>query len=267
MKRIILFSSNVIFHFSTLKRDFVKSMTMRCCFCILQGGLLNDSFQMDGGETENLVSTDNGTLIFEVNGQTFEFISENDNLELLTENQDTVPEDQEYTIIITQDDDNQDIDDRQTIEINDTDTVDVVNTLEENVFTVQFPVKRDGHPCLVCGRVFSRKADTKRHLKTVHLDEKNWPCDICGKRFADKRDMNRHSLALHRYKRPPGPTGPSYFVSFPTKSDLMTEQNKKPKLEDEITVKMEASEEDDKITIKQEELQDSFYDLGGFVEV
>ena len=47
----------------------------------------------------------------------------------------------------------------------------------------------------------------------------------------------------------------------------MTEENKKLKLDDEITVKMEASEEDDKVTIKQEELQDSFYDLGGFVEV
>ena len=59
---------------------------------------------MDAGDAENLVSN-NGTLIFEVNGQKFEFIAEEDNLESESLVSATNTEEQEYTIIVTQDDD------------------------------------------------------------------------------------------------------------------------------------------------------------------
>ena len=241
---------------------------------------------MDAGDAENLVSN-NETLIFEVNGQRFEFIAEGDNLESDLVSASNSDDEQEYTIIVTQDDDTTKIDERQSIIVNDLNFESTVgeNTLEENVFTVQFPIKKEEHPCLVCGRIFSRKADTKRHLKTVHLGEKNFPCKTCGRRFADKRDMNRHANALHvlrpktftdqdflqSTRKPPGPP---LLENFETKSDLILEQNTRPNIKEEITeTKIEVNGDNEiteKVIIKHEEVQDDFYpfyDFGYVVEI
>ena len=131
---------------------------------------------MEASDANNLVSN-NGTLIFEVNGQKFEFIADVDNEESFYLESANNSEDQEYTIIVSQTDDSPEIDESQNIIINDLSfepAKEGENTLEENAFTFKFPtMTKDEHTCLVCGRMFSRKHDTKRHIKTVHLKEKH----------------------------------------------------------------------------------------------
>ena len=56
------------------------------------------------------------------------------------------------------------------------------------------------HPCVVCGRKFTRACDMRVHLKTVHVvgDVKTFQCDVCFKNFNRKGTLKTHLSIVHR---------------------------------------------------------------------
>ena len=51
--------------------------------------------------------------------------------------------------------------------------------------------------CSVCGKTFSRKQDTQRHIET-HIDGLSYECPVCGKTFRSKNSLKTHKSAFHR---------------------------------------------------------------------
>lgn len=51
--------------------------------------------------------------------------------------------------------------------------------------------------CGVCGVVFSRRYDTKRHILNVHYGEKRFKCRLCRKTFAQRGHLNVHVNGVH----------------------------------------------------------------------
>jgi uncharacterized C2H2 Zn-finger protein len=52
--------------------------------------------------------------------------------------------------------------------------------------------RNPGHGCDHCEKVFTRRADLKRHIQSLHFGEKSFTCDQCDKSFATKDKLNRH---------------------------------------------------------------------------
>jgi len=53
------------------------------------------------------------------------------------------------------------------------------------------------HPCLNCGRSFSRKDSLRRHWLDVHMGVKNHECPVCHKKFAQRVVMRIHQAQVH----------------------------------------------------------------------
>jgi len=51
--------------------------------------------------------------------------------------------------------------------------------------------------CRLCDTPFTRKYDLKRHIKTTHLDFRNFACDLCGNKFKRKQHLNVHKTLVH----------------------------------------------------------------------
>lgn len=56
-----------------------------------------------------------------------------------------------------------------------------------------FPTSPEGRPmCPMCGRDFPKPGNVKRHIQTVHENQRPYRCDECGKRFGHKTHRDRH---------------------------------------------------------------------------
>ena len=52
--------------------------------------------------------------------------------------------------------------------------------------------------CQLCGKDFGEFShNLKTHVRTVHLQEKQYNCDICGQKFGTNGNMRRHKLVRH----------------------------------------------------------------------
>eukprot|EP00184_Porphyridium_aerugineum_P007375 CAMPEP_0184706950 /NCGR_PEP_ID=MMETSP0313-20130426/37020_1 /TAXON_ID=2792 /ORGANISM="Porphyridium aerugineum, Strain SAG 1380-2" /LENGTH=596 /DNA_ID=CAMNT_0027168519 /DNA_START=50 /DNA_END=1840 /DNA_ORIENTATION=- len=54
-------------------------------------------------------------------------------------------------------------------------------------------------PCKFCtgGKIFSRKHDLKRHIKTIHMLERDFACALCPKTFKRKSHLEYHIKGIH----------------------------------------------------------------------
>ena len=51
--------------------------------------------------------------------------------------------------------------------------------------------------CEQCGKRFPRLDRLKRHIKTVHEQQRDFECGVCRKRFASQYHLDRHLLQVH----------------------------------------------------------------------
>lgn len=56
--------------------------------------------------------------------------------------------------------------------------------------------------CSICNRTFSRPADRKRHVKTVHMNMRDHECKICPRTFKQKSHLDSHVDAVHFSRKP-----------------------------------------------------------------
>lgn len=56
--------------------------------------------------------------------------------------------------------------------------------------------------CRECGCIQSQKGNLRIHIKSVHLQIKEFACEICGKLFSQSSNRNRHVAYCHD-KKPP----------------------------------------------------------------
>jgi len=71
----------------------------------------------------------------------------------------------------------------------------ILDELDKEHWTLQ-----SREPCKLCGTsgvIFSRKHDLKRHIKAVHLVERNFECSVCGAKFARRQHLDTHNKAVH----------------------------------------------------------------------
>jgi uncharacterized Zn-finger protein len=61
------------------------------------------------------------------------------------------------------------------------------------------------HRCDQCGKVSTTKANLKKHILTVHSDERQFVCsfDNCGKLFTQSSNLNTHIKSIHERVRYP----------------------------------------------------------------
>lgn len=55
--------------------------------------------------------------------------------------------------------------------------------------------------CESCSKTFLRKFSLKRHVKAIHLREKDFKCE-CGKNFISRDQLKRHVISKHTQERP-----------------------------------------------------------------
>ena len=65
------------------------------------------------------------------------------------------------------------------------------NNMEKHVRS-----KHSKYKCLICLKLFNRKADFKEHRDSVHSKIK-YQCDVCGSEFASKSSLRRHNKIYH----------------------------------------------------------------------
>lgn len=55
-----------------------------------------------------------------------------------------------------------------------------------------------------CGRLFGQKSNLNSHIKAVHLGEKPFKCSEidCGRRFSQKSGLKAHTKTVHKGERP-----------------------------------------------------------------
>lgn len=60
------------------------------------------------------------------------------------------------------------------------------------------------YPCEQCGTAFKKNSNLVKHMKLVHLGERNFPCPEpgCGRLFGQKSNLNSHIKAVHRGEKP-----------------------------------------------------------------
>ena len=51
--------------------------------------------------------------------------------------------------------------------------------------------------CQTCGKILSCRAALSRHVKVVHLRQKNWQCRYCDKLFGQNSDRVIHEKRNH----------------------------------------------------------------------
>ena len=67
------------------------------------------------------------------------------------------------------------------------------NMLMLQTFESSFTVMDDGRwMCRLCCGFLRDRAAARRHLKTVHLKEKNFACQFCDKRFGQVGNAKIH---------------------------------------------------------------------------
>ncbi|KAJ8906269.1 hypothetical protein NDN08_002762 [Rhodosorus marinus] len=55
----------------------------------------------------------------------------------------------------------------------------------------------DDLTCPICGAQFTRKHDTRRHVRTVHLQERNFECEMCNRHFIHRTHLRDHIYSVH----------------------------------------------------------------------
>lgn len=79
------------------------------------------------------------------------------------------------------------------------------SNIRRHVETVHNNTKRnqlnERHPCPICGKEFKFKENITRHIESVHNKVRNHSCNMCDKSFYEKIHLTNH-IALHLEDRP-----------------------------------------------------------------
>lgn len=76
--------------------------------------------------------------------------------------------------------------------------------------------------CETCGTAFKKNSNLAKHMKLVHLGERNFACPEpgCGRLFGQKSNLNSHIKAVHRGEKPYVCDEPGCGKRFSQKSGL-----------------------------------------------
>lgn len=66
------------------------------------------------------------------------------------------------------------------------------------------PLSEKPYACDQCGTAFKKNSNLVKHMKLVHLGERNFACQEpgCGRLFGQKSNLNSHVKAVHLGEKP-----------------------------------------------------------------
>lgn len=79
------------------------------------------------------------------------------------------------------------------------------SNIRRHIQSVHNNIKRNDSnekfPCPICGKEFKFSSNITRHIESVHNKVRNHPCNLCDKSFYEKVHLNTH-MAIHLDDRP-----------------------------------------------------------------
>ena len=69
-------------------------------------------------------------------------------------------------------------------------------------FALKVAENDQSNTCPICQAVFTTTVSCKRHIATVHEENKQFECSECSKKFKDKSTLSTHIKGIHMDKKP-----------------------------------------------------------------
>lgn len=60
---------------------------------------------------------------------------------------------------------------------------------------------REKYECDQCHKIFTQRADVRKHKKTVHEKARDFHCSECSLSFGERGNLNKHVRSIHRKER------------------------------------------------------------------
>ena len=70
--------------------------------------------------------------------------------------------------------------------------------LKKHLKIVHFLEKLNNYRCMSCEKKFGDNTSLKRHVKTVHENQRQHDCNFCGKFFGIKSGLIMHVRRIHK---------------------------------------------------------------------
>ena len=93
--------------------------------------------------------------------------------------------------------------------------------------------------CHICGRIFTKKCDLKRHVNQVHFGLRPYSCNCCDQSFKRRTQLKAHMVKFHGHDGNPPLTGNQESTNMSLLSTSTNNETPNPNVSWELKVNKE----------------------------